>query len=257
MKARVRRNVVLDRLAELGWVPQERIDKAKASPLGLAPDAGSLKLRQPPFFVHYITDQIIANVDGEYDAFGKTENARAEALYEGGLKITTTLDPDWQAAAQAVANEPYRESVANPNYAQTPRHRHRVRRQHDRRHPHDALGSQLPEGPVEPGRRAAVSRAPRSSRSPWSPRSEMGSRPARCSRPSRRSTSRNGRGTTARACRTPKAPATPATRTCGAPPQDSINVVFAQLILEVGPDKVVRGGARHGRSSRICPRCRR
>ena len=70
--------------------------------------------------MHYITDQIIANVDGEYDAFGKTENARRRRLYEGGLKIYTTLDPDWQAAAQSVANEPYRESVANPNYAQTP-----------------------------------------------------------------------------------------------------------------------------------------
>jgi penicillin-binding protein 1A len=120
VKARVRRNFVLDRLAELGWVPQERIDKAKSSPLGLAPDAGNLKLSQPPFFVHYITDQIIANVDGEYDAFGKTEKARRRRLYEGGLKIYTTLDPDWQAAAQSVANEPYRESVANPNYAQTP-----------------------------------------------------------------------------------------------------------------------------------------
>ncbi len=120
VKARVRRNFVLDRLAELGWVPQERIDKAKSSPLGLAADAGGLKLRQPPFFVHYITDQIIANVDGEYDAFGKTQKARRRRLYEGGLKIYTTLDPDWQAAAQAVAMEPYRESVANPNYAQTP-----------------------------------------------------------------------------------------------------------------------------------------
>src|SRR4029079_2646182 len=37
VKARIRRNVVLDRLAELGWVPQDRIDKAKASPLRLAP----------------------------------------------------------------------------------------------------------------------------------------------------------------------------------------------------------------------------
>ena len=36
VKARIRRNDVLDRLAELGWVPQERIDKAKATPLGLA-----------------------------------------------------------------------------------------------------------------------------------------------------------------------------------------------------------------------------
>ncbi len=120
VKARIRRNVVLDRLADLGWVPQERIDRAKASPLGLAPDIGTLKLQQPPFFVRYITGQIVADTDGEFDSFGLTENARRRRLYEGGLRITTTLDPDWQAAAQSVANEPYRESVSNPNYSQTP-----------------------------------------------------------------------------------------------------------------------------------------
>jgi penicillin-binding protein 1A len=79
-----------------------------------------LKLRQPPFFVRYITNQIVADTDGEFDAFGLTESARRRRLYEGGLRITTTLDPDWQAAAQSVANEPYRESVSNPNYSQTP-----------------------------------------------------------------------------------------------------------------------------------------
>ncbi len=120
VKARIRRNVVLQRLGDLGWVPQERIDKAKGSPLGLAEDIGTLKLRQPPFFVRYITERIVANTDGEFDVFGKSENARRRRLYEGGLRIFTTLDPDWQAAAQAVANQPYRESVANPNYEQTP-----------------------------------------------------------------------------------------------------------------------------------------
>jgi penicillin-binding protein 1A len=120
VKARIRRNVVLDRLAELGWLSQERIDRAKASPLRLAPDIGALKLQQPPFFVRYITERIVADADGEFDAFGKTESARRRRLYEGGLRITTTLDPDWQADAQAVANEPYRESISNPNYEQTP-----------------------------------------------------------------------------------------------------------------------------------------
>jgi len=120
VKARIRRNVVLDLLAELGWVPQDRIDKAKASPLRLAPRIGRLGLRQPPFLVRYLTERIVANTDGEYDAFGKSENARRRRLYEGGLRIYTTLDPDWQQAAQQVANEPYRESVSNPNYEQTP-----------------------------------------------------------------------------------------------------------------------------------------
>jgi penicillin-binding protein 1A len=120
VKARLRRNVVLDRLGELGWIPQERVDRAKRSPLGLAPDIGTLALQQPPFFVTYITRQIVANTDGEFDAFGKTETQRRRRLYEGGLRITTTLDADWQAAAQAVASEPYRVSAANPGYQQHP-----------------------------------------------------------------------------------------------------------------------------------------
>lgn len=120
VKARKRRNVVLDRLFELGWYPQERIDRAKEAPLGLAPDIGNLKLLRPPFFVTYFTEQIVANADGEFDAFGATEKQRRRRLYEGGLRITTTLDPDWQAAAQSVASLPYRVSAAHPDYAQTP-----------------------------------------------------------------------------------------------------------------------------------------
>ena len=155
VKARIRRNVVLDRLADLGWVPQERIDRAKASPLGLAPDIGTLKLRQPPFFVRYITNQIVADTDGEFDAFGLTESARRRRLYEGGLRITTTLDPDWQAAAQSVATRAVSGIGLEPQLLANAGHGDRVRRQRDGRHPHDAVRSQLPEGPVEPGRRAA------------------------------------------------------------------------------------------------------
>jgi membrane peptidoglycan carboxypeptidase len=119
VKTRKRRNLVLDRMAELGMVDQEKIDRAKEQPIVLASD-GPLELQQPPFFVTYITEQIVANEDGEFDAFGRSEKQRRRRLYEGGLDIYTTLRPDWQAAAQAVANEPYRVSAAHPDYDQTP-----------------------------------------------------------------------------------------------------------------------------------------
>jgi membrane peptidoglycan carboxypeptidase len=119
VKTRKRRNLVLDRMAELGMVDQEKIDRAKEQPIVLASD-GPLELQQPPFFVTYITEQIVANEDGEFDAFGRSEKQRRRRLYEGGLDIYTTLRPDWQAAAQAVANEPYRVGAAHPDYDQTP-----------------------------------------------------------------------------------------------------------------------------------------
>lgn len=120
VKARKRRNLVLDRMAELEWVPQEKVDRAKQQPLGLAEDAGRLRLSRPPFLVTYITERIVENADGEFDAFGKSERARRRRLYEGGLEITTTLDPDWQSAAEAAASEPYRVPAANPGYEQHP-----------------------------------------------------------------------------------------------------------------------------------------
>ncbi len=44
----------------------------------------------------YLTDQIVENESGEFDALGRTEKARQRALFEGGLEIHTTLEPKWQ-----------------------------------------------------------------------------------------------------------------------------------------------------------------
>jgi membrane peptidoglycan carboxypeptidase len=106
-KARLRRDDVLNRMAADGIIKQSRADKVKAKRVVLAEDAGKLKLKRPPFFVTYMTEQIIRNPDGEFDVLGKSEKARRRALYEGGLDIYSTLDPEWQAYAQAAANQPY------------------------------------------------------------------------------------------------------------------------------------------------------
>jgi membrane peptidoglycan carboxypeptidase len=95
-----RRNDVLDHLAELGWVSQKRIDKAKQQPIALVPDVGQTKTKVPPFFVHFLTQSILDVNNREYDAFGTTYAQRLHTLYQGGLKIYTTLDPAWQQDAQ-------------------------------------------------------------------------------------------------------------------------------------------------------------
>lgn len=103
--AKKRRNEVLDRLAELGWVPQAKIDKAKASPVELPPGAGHIEQKTRPFFIYYITQQILDLDNHEFDMFGKTFNQRRHMLFQGGLRIHTTLEPGWMKyAEEAVLN---------------------------------------------------------------------------------------------------------------------------------------------------------
>jgi membrane peptidoglycan carboxypeptidase len=95
-----RRNEVIDHMAELGWVGPKRAANAKRQPFELAPDVGQTKTKVTPFFVHFLTDSILDVTNHEYDAFGATYQQRLHTLYQGGLKIYTTLDPAWQREAQ-------------------------------------------------------------------------------------------------------------------------------------------------------------
>jgi penicillin-binding protein 1A len=112
--ATARRNLVLDRMAELGWADPEKVAKAKASELGIANDVGVFKQKVEPFFVHYIRNLILENEDGEFDAFGTTHKQRVHTLYQGGLEIHTSLDPDWQDyAREAILDSPYIDDARN------------------------------------------------------------------------------------------------------------------------------------------------
>ena len=112
---RLRRNDVLKRMA--GARDDQRgsaTTRLKAMPLRLPEHAGELTRRHPPFFVKYLTDQIVENASGEFTSLGKTEKARRRALYEGGLDIHTTLRPDWQSWAEEEARKPLRVSIYPP-----------------------------------------------------------------------------------------------------------------------------------------------
>jgi membrane peptidoglycan carboxypeptidase len=102
--ALARRNLVLDRMAALGLADPARVERAKSRPLGLADDAGPPEQRVEPFFVYFLRNLILDNEDGEFDALGVTRDQRIHTLYQGGLRIHTTLDPAWQAYAQAAVD---------------------------------------------------------------------------------------------------------------------------------------------------------
>jgi len=131
-RALARRNAVLDRMAELGTacdatgtecalgITQAKADAAKAKPLGIVKHPGTFSVATPPYFVTYLTQQILFNKNGEFDSLGKGQVTRERRLQEGGLKIYTTLDPTWQSYAQQAALAPWNDPVYNPSYQEKP-----------------------------------------------------------------------------------------------------------------------------------------
>src|SRR3954453_9627493 len=91
-----RRNVVLDRLAQLQVITQHHADLLKKKPLGLHPVAtpkGCVN-SSAPFFCDYVVNYL------EQDpALGKTVAARKKLLYTGGLTVHTTISLRDQRAA--------------------------------------------------------------------------------------------------------------------------------------------------------------
>ncbi|SDL59574.1 Membrane carboxypeptidase (penicillin-binding protein) [Nonomuraea maritima] len=91
-----RRNVVLDRMAELGKITHQQAAEAKKKKLGYkdieAP--GGCEESKYPYFCLYVQYEILNN-----EAFGKNQDERRKLLQRGGLRIKTTIDPKMQAAA--------------------------------------------------------------------------------------------------------------------------------------------------------------
>lgn len=94
-----RRNLVLDRMLEQGYITQVDHDAAVASPveLKITPSMqGCAGAAIATYFCDYVSHLILNN-----EAYGATLNDRERLLYRGGLTITTTLDSRLQAVAQA------------------------------------------------------------------------------------------------------------------------------------------------------------
>jgi membrane peptidoglycan carboxypeptidase len=88
-----RRNLVLNRMEQLGLLGTAEAATMRAAPAELAPP-GSAVVREP-FVVEAVKREFLAN-----PAFGATVEERADLLYSGGLRITTTVDPGLQQAAR-------------------------------------------------------------------------------------------------------------------------------------------------------------
>jgi len=99
--AKARRDLVLRLMAEQGYVSDQQAADAAASPLGVV--APPPRAAAAPWFVDHVLNRL--QHDPAFAALGADPRARADALFRGGLRIETTLDPAWQSAAeQAVSS---------------------------------------------------------------------------------------------------------------------------------------------------------
>ena len=100
-RATRRRDVVLDRMAELQAIPTKIAEAVKARDLGL--DVQDTELgcveSQAPFFCDYVVRYLMKD-----PSLGKTKQIRRERIYTAGLTIRTTVDLDYQAAADAAVS---------------------------------------------------------------------------------------------------------------------------------------------------------
>ena len=91
--AKERRNTVLDRMVSAGYITQEECDAAKAEDLvtneGESVQEGD---GEYPYWTSYIRSILLEDFD-------------TSTVFQGGLQVYTTLDPDCQAAAEAAVED--------------------------------------------------------------------------------------------------------------------------------------------------------
>ncbi|KYG99802.1 penicillin-binding protein 1A [Bradyrhizobium sp. DOA1] len=82
-----RRNYVIDRLVENGWVKQAEADKARKEPLAVTSRSNGAHT----FAGEYFAEEVRRDI---FERYGEKK------LYEGGLSVRTTLDPKIQVMAR-------------------------------------------------------------------------------------------------------------------------------------------------------------
>ncbi|ATW49733.1 transglycosylase domain-containing protein [Streptomyces peucetius] len=98
-EATKRRNIVLQRMADVGDISQAEANRAQAAPIELKvskPKNGCITaVDGAGFFCDYVRQVFLTD-----PVFGKTREDRVKVWDQGGLTIKTTLDPQAQKAAQ-------------------------------------------------------------------------------------------------------------------------------------------------------------
>jgi len=101
--AKKRRDLVLSRMQNLDYISEQRAARLSKKPLGLQKINEKERNRyEAAYFVDYV--QKMLTYHPRFDMLGKTAAHRTKALFQGGLRITTTVDLDMQRAADNAVN---------------------------------------------------------------------------------------------------------------------------------------------------------
>ena len=94
--AKERRSIVLDRMAQAGFISASEAERGRNSPLGLKPATPKYFNSSAPYFTTWIAQEL-------------PKFLTPEQLEVGGIKVRTSLNLDWQKKAQQVirANAPF------------------------------------------------------------------------------------------------------------------------------------------------------
>lgn len=101
---RRRRNVVLDKMEELGWITSKECDTAKQTELviNITVLDGTVT-KSNSYFKDTLIEQIISDLKEEY---GYSREYASNIIYSGGLKIYATIDPEIQSIMEEVFSDP-------------------------------------------------------------------------------------------------------------------------------------------------------
>ena len=107
-----RRNYVLYEMWQQGYITEDEYNTACSQPIGL--EEGSVDVPETET-TSYFTDKVIEDVrDALVEQYDLSREEASNLLYNGGLQIYTTVDPDLQAAMELVMEDAYTSYFSMP-----------------------------------------------------------------------------------------------------------------------------------------------
>ncbi|XGV97461.1 MAG: transglycosylase domain-containing protein [Leptolyngbya sp. BL-A-14] len=90
--ARQRRDIVLGRMQEAGFITEAEVEQARAQPIALKPSAPKKLYSDTPYFTSYVQQQLPKLIS-------------KEQIEAGGLTVETSLNSTWQKAAEKAVKD--------------------------------------------------------------------------------------------------------------------------------------------------------